>query len=68
VAQKRNPIELRKLSEDSNPRLKELLEDITDHAKSDKPRPLKASWGRRFNASGKNKGGAPRIRLSYQEG
>jgi hypothetical protein len=68
MAQKKNPIELRKLSEDSNPRLNELLVEITEQATSQRTKAsAKPTWGRRFNASGKNKQNAPKIRLSYHE-
>ena len=67
MSRKKDPIELRKLSADSNPRLKELLVEIIGDANSDETRPLaKPRWGRRFNASGKFKQ-APKIRLSYEE-
>jgi hypothetical protein len=68
MAQKRNPIELRKLSEESNPRLRELLAGIADHVRVDQSRvSAKPTWGRRFNASGKGMSTAPTIRFSYGE-
>jgi hypothetical protein len=68
MVRKKDPIELRKLSEESNPRLKELLAEISDDTNSDTMQPSpKRLWGRRFNASGKTKSPAPKIRLSYSE-
>ena len=64
MIRKKNPIELKKLSKDTNPRLDELLAEITN-ADANGPRSSgKTTWGRRFNASGKRKS-APKIRLSY---
>jgi hypothetical protein len=65
MARKRNPIELRNLSKDTNPRLAELLTEITGHIDPKAAGAAKPTWGRRFNASGKSMGGAPMIRLSY---
>jgi hypothetical protein len=68
VARKKNPIELQKLSKDTNPRLVELLAEITENADANGARSsAKPTWGRRFNASGKLKQTAPRIRLSYNK-
>jgi hypothetical protein len=67
MARKKNPIELQKLSKDSNSRLVELLTEITENTAATDPRlSAKPTWGRRFNASGKRKV-APKLRLSYQE-
>jgi hypothetical protein len=65
MMRKKNPIELRNLSKDTNPRLAELLTEITCNADPKAAGALKPTWGRRFNASGKSMGGAPMIRLSY---
>jgi hypothetical protein len=66
VARRKDPIELRKLSEDINPRLREFLAELTDDANSDRPRlAAKRTWGRSFKASGKTE--APRIQLSYEK-
>jgi hypothetical protein len=60
MSRKKGLLELRKLSEDSNPRLGELLAEISDPANPDsKPSLSKRIWGRRFNASGKNKNPQP---------
>jgi len=67
MARKKNPIELPKLDKDTNPRLVELLAEITENTDATSPRlSAKPTWGRRFNASGKRKV-APKLRLSYQE-
>jgi hypothetical protein len=67
MARKKNPIELQKLSKNSNSRLVELLAGITENIEANGPRSSgKPTWGRRFNASGKRKS-APKIRLSYTE-
>jgi hypothetical protein len=66
VAQKKRTIELKKLSESTNPRLNELLSEIVDDSNNDSVRPsAKPTWGRRFNAAGKRKGTAPKILISY---
>ena len=69
MARKKNPIDLRKLSKDSNPRLAELLAEIAENSSpSDTLASTKPTWGRRFSASGKSKVViAPKIRRSYQE-
>jgi hypothetical protein len=68
MARKKPRIDLRKLSEGSNPLLKELLAEITGDGNSDDIRPsAKQKWGRRFNASGKPNGVAPKIRNRYEE-
>ena len=56
-------IDIRKLGEAKNLKLKELIEEISEASRVDSR--TKPTWGRRFNASGKNKSGAPKIRLSY---
>jgi len=67
MARKKNPIQLQKLDKDTNPRLEELLAEITGNTDANGPRSSgKTIWGRRFNASGKRKS-APKIRLSYTE-
>jgi len=66
VAQKKRTVELKKLSESTNSRLIELLSEIVDDSDNDSVRPsAKPTWGRRFNASGKNKSTAPKIQNSY---
>jgi hypothetical protein len=67
MSRKKNPIELRKLSKDTNPRLAELLTEIAGQNDPKENGMAKPTWGRRFNASGKSMGGAPRIRLSYED-
>ncbi len=61
-------IDVQKLSHAKNPRLKEMLTEIADESGPGATRSSgKPTWGRRFNASGKHKTPAPRIRLSYND-
>jgi hypothetical protein len=56
MARKNGAIQLKKLGEDSNPRLAELLSEVDCESHAAPARPSgKPAWGRRFNASGKFK-------------
>ena len=52
MASKKHPIELRKVNQDSNPKLKRLLAEISDAESAPSTKPV---FGPRFNASGKSK-------------
>jgi len=68
VAKSKAPIDLQKLSQAGNPRLKEMLAEIAGESCLGAARSsAKLTWGRRFNASGKKMAPAPRVRLSYSD-
>ncbi len=61
------PIDVQKLSQAKNLRLKEMLAEIADESGPGATRSSrKPTWGRRFNASGKHMV-APTIRFSYDD-